>query len=203
MITKLIRLAERLKRGINYSRKRRYVFDKETEADEVQRRELPCSLPDPPIPLPSLPIRTPDYDLIQPETEDSAHTRKIASPPTTVRPQISTSSIKGTAPVTAVVDQASPTHLDSSSVIHIPSGPSSTISSSWNTRETDLTGSVRVYQLHRVYDGPYSTVYRGIYGGGYVAVKVVKPVGPPHSIRRVRELGVKTQSLNLIIEASS
>ena len=194
MITELI-LAERLKRGISYSRKGRHISDQETEPAEVQRRDLPdtrlsASLPDPPTPLPSPPIRTLDSDLVQPETDDSPPTRNTASPPTTVRPRISTSreTIKDdTSPlIPTVVQRTTSTY----SVIHIPSSPSSSSSSSWDTREANLTGTVHLHQPHKVYDGPYSTVYRGIYGDEYVAIKVVKSIRPPHLIRRVHDLGV-------------
>ncbi|CAG7849742.1 SubName: Full=Uncharacterized protein {ECO:0000313/EMBL:CCA75844.1} [Serendipita indica DSM 11827] len=63
-------------------------------------------------------------------------------------------------------------------------------SSPWTIRERNLTGYVRLRSLHKVYDGPYSAVFQGIYKDGDeekdVAIKIVRAVGSPRSIRRRR-----------------
>ncbi|CCA76348.1 hypothetical protein PIIN_10343 [Serendipita indica DSM 11827] len=65
--------------------------------------------------------------------------------------------------------------------------------------ERNLTGHVHLYLSHKVYDGPYSTVYPGLYNNGIreerVAIKVVKSIGPIHSIRRRRRREVITGTI--------
>lgn len=73
-------------------------------------------------------------------------------------------------------------------------------------RELSLTGNTHLYRSSKIYDGPYSAVYRGIYKDEYgeedVAIKVIKPVGPKHSIRRRRRreviTGIKVRHPNIL-----
>ncbi|CAG7855260.1 SubName: Full=Uncharacterized protein {ECO:0000313/EMBL:CCA75953.1} [Serendipita indica DSM 11827] len=81
-------------------------------------------------------------------------------------------------------------NLRHSSVSSVPDNSRPANSSPWTIRERNLTGYVRLRSLHKVYDGPYSAVYQGIYKDGDeekdVAIKIVRAVGSPRSIRRRR-----------------
>ncbi|CAG7849744.1 SubName: Full=Uncharacterized protein {ECO:0000313/EMBL:CCA75949.1} [Serendipita indica DSM 11827] len=60
----------------------------------------------------------------------------------------------------------------------------------FHSQGRDLTSIVRLYRSRKVYDGPYSAVYQGVYDDGHqmedVAIKVIKAVGPRHSVQRRR-----------------
>ncbi|KAG8780744.1 hypothetical protein FRC15_009318 [Serendipita sp. 397] len=48
----------------------------------------------------------------------------------------------------------------------------------------NISGKIEILGKRPFFDGPYSNIYRGKYDGQMVAVKVLKPVGRIHAMRR-------------------
>ncbi|CAG7849740.1 SubName: Full=Uncharacterized protein {ECO:0000313/EMBL:CCA75843.1} [Serendipita indica DSM 11827] len=98
-----------------------------------------------------------------------------------------------------LVGQKSSRRSHSSSAKHTTVNSDPGCSYSVSGTERNLTGHVHLYLSHKVYDGPYSTVYPGVYNDGFrkelVAIKVVKSIGPIHSIRRRRRREVITGTI--------
>ncbi|CAG7849736.1 SubName: Full=Uncharacterized protein {ECO:0000313/EMBL:CCA76636.1}; Flags: Fragment [Serendipita indica DSM 11827] len=78
----------------------------------------------------------------------------------------------------------------SSALDHDVSDPNPDEIVPFHSQGRGLTSIVRLYRSRKVYDGPYSAVYQGVYDDGHqmedVAIKVIKAVGPRHSIQRRR-----------------
>ncbi|CAG7849760.1 SubName: Full=Uncharacterized protein {ECO:0000313/EMBL:CCA75953.1} [Serendipita indica DSM 11827] len=96
--------------------------------------------------------------------------------------------------MTTLAAHATVSHSPSAS--DAPDNSSLHNSSPQNTQERNLTGCVHLHPSRQVYDGPYSAVFQGVYKEGDdekdVAIKIVRAVGSPHSIRRRRRREVTT-----------
>ncbi|CAG7849739.1 SubName: Full=Uncharacterized protein {ECO:0000313/EMBL:CCA76402.1} [Serendipita indica DSM 11827] len=79
---------------------------------------------------------------------------------------------------------------------HPPSIPSLAAHTAVRHTFTNDVPDIRASPTLPLYNGPYSAVFQGFYDDGHrqedVAIKVVKPVGPTHSIRRRRRREVIT-----------
>ena len=172
VIRKLIRPVKRLMRMVSHSKDGRPLTDKQRTVEQAAEIGTAAFFPSDPTPLHSPPVRTSSSNQTRPEAEESPQTSKTVTPETTVRPRCLTTSHKSvkaatpSPPVHNVVHRTSSTTSHSSSFTSTTSAPRSSSLSSWNTQETDLTGRVRLHQSHKIYDGPYSIVYQGIYDDG-------------------------------------